>query len=106
MLKLYPTNEAVQAPFYKVYPHAVNAIKKSNDVVIATETENDNKPFVIEDLAWFEKFSTTESLLAETWARIENRAKQGLLRRALTLDFEKHLPDGKVEIYIAVSPHC
>lgn len=106
MLTLYPTNEPVQAPFYKIYPHAINAVKKSNEIIVATEAENHNKPFIIEDLAWYEKFSTTETLLAETWARIENRSKQGLLKRALTLDFEKYLPDGKVEIYIAVSPHC
>lgn len=100
MLKLYPTTEQVQASFYKIHNH------KTGETVIATETENDNQPILMEDFIWFEKIPTTENLLSETWASIENRSKQGLLKRAYTLDFEKHLPDGKVEIYIAVNPHC
>lgn len=60
----------------------------------------------MEDFVWFEKVSTTENLLTETWASIENRSKQGLLKRAYTLDFEKHLANEKVEIYVAVNPHC
>ncbi|WP_428982054.1 hypothetical protein [Mannheimia indoligenes] len=100
MLKLYPTTEKVQIPFYKIYNH------KTGETVIATETENGNEPILMEDFIWFEKVPTTEDLLSETWASIENRSKQGLLKRAYTVDFEKHLPDGKVEIYIAVNPHC
>ena len=100
MLTLYPTTEQVQVPFYKVYNH------KTGETVIATETENSNEPILMEDFIWFEKIPTTENLLSETWASIENRSKQGLLKRAYTLDFEKYLPDGKVEIYIAVNPHC
>lgn len=100
MLKLYPTNEKVQTPFYKIYDH------KTGETVIAAETENGNKPILIDDFIWFEKIPTTANLLAETWASIENRSKQGLLKRAYTLDFEKYFSDGKVEIYIAVNPHC
>ncbi|WP_428982036.1 hypothetical protein [Mannheimia indoligenes] len=100
MLKLYPTTEKVQIPLYKIYNH------KTGETVIATETENGNEPILMEDFIWFEKVPTTEDLLSETWASIENRSKQGLLKRAYTVDFEKHLPDGKVEIYIAVNPHC
>ncbi|QLB15556.1 hypothetical protein A6B39_08875 [Mannheimia granulomatis] len=98
--KLYPTIEKVQIPFYKIYNH------KIGETVIATEAENGDEPILIEDFIWFEKVPTTEDLLSETWASIENRSKQGLLKRAYTMDFEKHLPDGKVEIYIAVNPHC
>lgn len=100
MLKLYSITETVQLPFYKIYE------RKTNQTVIATETENGNDPILIDDFIWFEKIPTTENLLAETWASIENRSKQGLLKRAYTQDFEKHLPDGKVEIYIALNPHC
>lgn len=100
MLKLYPTNEKVQTPFYKIYNH------KTGETIIVTETENGNEPILIGDSIWFEKIPATANLLAETWASIENSSKQGLLKRAYTLDFEKHLPDSKVEIYIAVSPHC
>lgn len=100
MLKLYPTPENVQAPFYKIYD------RKTTKTIIATEVENGHAPILIEDFIWFETIQTTEALLAETWASIENRSKQGLLKRAYTMDFEKHLPDGKVEIYIAVNPHC
>lgn len=98
MLTLYPTTSN-DSPLYKLY-------QQGTQPIWASETANDNPPIVIEDLTWYEKFSTTTDLLAETWARIENRSKQGLLRRAFTLDFEKHLPNGKVEIWIAVSPHC
>ncbi|MFA9489091.1 MULTISPECIES: hypothetical protein [unclassified Mannheimia] len=100
MLKLYPTTEAVQPPFYKIYDH------KTNRTVIATEKENDSTPILMEDFAWYEIVPTTEELLIETWKNIENRSKQGLLKRAYTTDFEKHLANGKVEIYIAVNPHC
>lgn len=100
MLKLYPTTENVQPPFYKIYDH------KSGETVIATETENSNTPILMDDFVWFEQIPTTEKLLADTWSIIENRTKQGLLKRAYTKDFEKHLADGKVEIYIAVNPHC
>lgn len=106
MLKLYPTTDTMRTTFYKIYPHAVNTMKNSNQIIIAVETENENQPFIIEDLAWYDKFQTTTELLNDTWVRIQNRSKQGLLRRAFTLDFEKHLPNGKVEIWIAVSPHC
>lgn len=98
MLTLYPTI-STDSPLYKVY-------QLGKQPVWASEMANDNRPIVIEDLTWYEKFSTTTELLTETWARIENRSKQGLLRRAFTLDFEKYLPNGKVEIWIAVSPHC
>ncbi|AWW33528.1 hypothetical protein CT138_00995 [Mannheimia varigena] len=100
MLKLYPTMEAVQLPFYKIYDH------KINQTVIATEKENDSTPILMKDSVWYEIVPTTEELLIDTWKSIENRSKQGLLKRAYTTDFEKHLANGKVEIYIAVNPHC
>ncbi|TLU75443.1 hypothetical protein [Mannheimia varigena] len=100
MLKLYPTTEKVQIPFYKIYDH------KTGETVVATETENGSEPILMEGFMWFDKVPTTEDLLSETWTSIENRSKQGLLKRAYTQDFEKHLSDGKVEIYIALNPHC
>lgn len=80
---------------------------KAYDFAIASEMENEHTPIVIDDdLVWYEKFSTKCELLADTWQDIIRKGKQGLLKRALTVDFEKYYPDGKVEVYIALQPHC
>lgn len=65
MLKLYPTTENVQPPFYKIYDH------KSGETVIATEMENSNTPILMDDFVWFEQIPTTEALLVDTWSVIE-----------------------------------
>ena len=80
---------------------------KAYDFAIATEIVNEHTPIVIEDdLIWYEKFTTKCELLADTWQDIIRKGKQGLLKRALSVDFEKYYPDGKVDVYIALQPHC
>ncbi|MDO4698511.1 MAG: AraC family transcriptional regulator [Pasteurellaceae bacterium] len=79
---------------------------KRYDFAIATTTPNDNPPIVIDDLTWYEKFSTKCELLGETWDDICRKGQQGLLKRALTVDFEQYQKDGRVDVFVAVSPHC
>lgn len=88
---------------YGVY---FNYTESGYNFAVATEIPNGNPPIVIEDLTWYEKFPTKCELLGETWQSILRRGQQGLLKRALTVDFEKYLPEGKVEIYIAVRSQC
>lgn len=76
------------------------------DFAIATTTPNDNPPIVIDDLTWYEKFSTKCELLGETWDDICRKGQQGLLRRALIVDFEKYHLGEKVDVFVSVSPHC
>jgi len=60
----------------------------------------------IEDLTWYEIFPTTYESVVQTWQHIWNKEKQGLLKRAYKVDFEKYYPNGKVDIYISICPHC
>ncbi|QIM62172.1 hypothetical protein A1D29_01965 [Pasteurellaceae bacterium Orientalotternb1] len=76
------------------------------DFAIATETPNDNAPIVLDDLTWYEKFSTRVEHLGETWDTICRKGKQGLLKRAFTVDVEKYTRDGSVEVFVAISAHC
>ncbi|MBV7388377.1 AraC family transcriptional regulator [Pasteurellaceae bacterium TAE3-ERU1] len=76
------------------------------DFAIASATPNSAEPVVIEELTWYDKTLTHEADLAQTWQSIARKARQGMLPRALSVDFEKRLPEGKVELYIAVRPHC
>ncbi|MBE2896388.1 AraC family transcriptional regulator [Pasteurellaceae bacterium HPA106] len=76
------------------------------DFAIASEMPNDAEPVVIEELTWYDKTLTSEKNLEQTWQSIVRKARQGMLPRALSVDFEKRLPDGKIELYIAVRPHC
>lgn len=76
------------------------------EFAIATETPNDNAPIVLNDLTWYEKFSTKVELLGETWDTICRKGKQGLLRRAFTVDFEQYQPDGRVDVFVSIVAHC
>ncbi|KAE9531728.1 hypothetical protein A1D25_09695 [Ursidibacter arcticus] len=88
---------------YGVY---FNYTEQGYDFAIATETPNQNMPIMIEDLTWYEKFSTKVELLGETWESINRKGKQGLLRRAFTVDFEQYQPDGKVDVFVSIMAHC
>lgn len=124
MLTLYPiktdtfTHNATAADFVQIW-QSVELPEKTTcygvyfnyrddrfDFAVATEIPNGNPPIVIDDLTWYEKFPTKCELLGETWQGILRKGQQGLLKRALTVDFEKYLPEGKVDIYIAVKAHC
>lgn len=45
-------------------------------------------------------------IISTLWQNNLDKLPQGLLKRAYSVDFEKYHPDGLVEIYIAVVPHC
>ena len=60
----------------------------------------------IKDLSFYEIFRCKVDEIYQTWQLIWKKEQQGLLKRAYSVDFEKYYPDGLVEIYIAVEPHC
>ncbi|MGQ8821340.1 effector binding domain-containing protein [Bibersteinia trehalosi] len=124
MLTLYPiktdtfTHNAIAADFVQIW-QSVELPEKTTcygvyfnyrddqfDFAVATEIPNGNPPIVIEDLTWYEKFPTKCDWIGETWQGIWQKAQQGLLKRAFTVDFEKYLPEGRVDIYIAVRAQC
>lgn len=91
---------------YAVYHNYQSDHTEDYDYSIMTEMANEQQPLVIDDLTWYEKFITQPNDLMATWQSIWRKEKQGLLPRAYTVDFEKYLPEGKIEIYVAVRPHC
>ena len=99
-----PQNE----PYYGVYLNYESDFTGYYDVAVAQESkpEGSFSTIEIEDLTWYEIFPTTCELVVQTWQRIWNKEKQGLLKRAYKVDFEKYYPNGKVDIYISIRPHC
>jgi len=68
--------------------------------------ETDIPVIEIEDFSFYEVFRCQADEIYQTWQLIWKKEQQGLLKRAYSVDFEKYHPDGLVEIYIAVEPHC
>jgi len=103
-----PQNE----PYYGVYLNYESDFTGYYDVAVAVAVAQESKPegnfstIEIEDLTWYEIFPTTYESVVQTWQRIWNKEKQGLLKRAYKVDFEKYYPNGKVDIYISICPHC
>ena len=95
-------------PYYGVYLNYESDFTGYYDVAVAQESkpENSSSTIEIEDLTWYEIFPTTGKSVVQTWKHIWNKEKQGLLKRAYKVDFEKYYPNGKVDIYISIRPHC
>ena len=95
-------------PYYGVYLNYESDFTGYYDVAVAQESkpENSSSTIEIEDLTWYEIFPTTGKSVVQTWQHIWNKEKQGLLKRAYKVDFEKYYPHGKVDIYISIRPHC
>ena len=95
-------------PYYGVYLNYESDFTGYYDVAVAQESkpEDSSSTIEIEDLAWYEIFPTTCKSVVQTWQHIWNKEKQGLLKRAYKVDFEKYYPNGKVDIYISIRPHC
>ena len=95
-------------PYYGVYLNYESDFTCYYDVAVAQESkpENSSSTIEIEDLTWYEIFPTTGKSVVQTWQHIWNKEKQGLLKRAYKVDFEKYYPHGKVDIYISIRPHC
>ena len=95
-------------PYYGVYLNYESDFTGYYDVAVAQESkpENSSSTIEIEDLTWYEIFPTTYESVVQTWQHIWNKEKQGLLKRAYKVDFEKYYPNGKVDIYISICPHC
>ena len=95
-------------PYYGVYLNYESDFTGYYDVAVAQESkpEGSLSTIEIEDLTWYEIFPTNCESVVQTWQRIWNKEKQGLLKRAYKVDFEKYYPNGKVDIYISIRPHC
>ena len=95
-------------PYYGVYLNYESDFTGYYDVAVAQESkpEGSFSTIEIEDLTWYEIFPTTGKSVVQTWQHIWNKEKQGLLKRAYKVDFEKYYPHGKVDIYISIRPHC
>lgn len=106
--QLRANQQQASEPIYYIYSHFQADFEGSYKLSIATETPHTDeyKRIVIDDLAFYEKFITDSEHLQETWQSIGRKTQQGLLKRDYGIDFEKHFPDGRVEIYIQITPHC
>ena len=93
---------------YSIYFNYATNYQADYDFAIAREvvSETDIPVIEIEDLSCYEVFRCKVDEIYQTWQLIWKKEQQGLLKRAYSVDFEKHHPDGLVEIYIAVEPHC
>jgi len=93
---------------YGVYFNYAANYQADYDFAIASEAvlETDIPVIEIEDLSFYEVFRCKVDEIYQTWQLIWKKEQQGLLKRAYSVDFEKYHPDGLVEIYIAVEPHC
>lgn len=95
-------------PYYGVYLNYESDFTGYYDVAIAQESKSEGSfsTIEIEDLTWYEIFPTNCESVIQTWQHIWNKEKQGLLKRTYKVDFEKYYPNGKVDIYISIRPHC
>ena len=93
---------------YGIYFNYAENYQADYDFAIASEAvlETDIPVIEIEDLSFYEVFRCQVDEIYQTWQLIWKKEQQGLLKRAYSVDFEKYPPDGLVEIYIAVVPHC
>ena len=93
---------------YGVYFNYAANYQADYDFAIASEAvlETDIPVIEVEDLSFYEVFRCQADEIYQTWQLIWKKEQQGLLKRAYSVDFEKYHPDGLVEIYIAVVPHC
>ena len=93
---------------YSIYFNYATNYQADYDFAIASEvvSETDIPVIEIEDLSCYEVIRCKVDEIYQTWQLIWKKEQQGLLKRAYSVDFEKHHPDGLVEIYIAVEPHC
>ena len=91
-----------------IYFNCATNYQADYDFAIASEVvlETDIPVIEIEDLSFYEVFRCKVDEIYQTWQLIWKKEQQGLLKRAYSVDFEKYHPDGLVEIYIAVEPHC
>ena len=93
---------------YGVYFNYAANYQADYDFAIASEAvlETDIPVIEVEDLSFYEVFRCQADEIYQTWQLIWKKEQQGLLKRAYSVDFEKYHPDGLVEIYIAIAPHC
>ena len=93
---------------YGIYFNYATNHQADYDFAIASEAvlETYIPAIEIKDLSFYEIFRCKVDEIYQTWQLIWKKEQQGLLKRTYSVDFEKYYPDGLVEIYIAVEPHC
>ena len=93
---------------YGIYLNYATNHQADYDFAIASEAvlETDIPVIEVEDLSFYEVLRCQADEIYQTWQLIWKKEQQGLLKRAYSVDFEKYHPNGLVEIYIAVEPHC
>jgi len=93
---------------YGVYHKYKSNYKGDYTLSIAIEGVNNNSEgnlTIPEDANYrvFQVDPKDELGVINAWKEIWELEDQGDLKRAYTYDFEKYLPDGKIEIYIALA---
>ena len=93
---------------YGIYFNYAANYQADYDFAIASEAalETDIPVIEIADLSFYEVFRCKVDEIYQTWQLIWKKERQGVLKWAYSVDFEKYHPDGLVEIYIAIAPHC
>ncbi|WP_313430208.1 GyrI-like domain-containing protein [Siminovitchia terrae] len=88
---------------YGVYYDYESDYKGDYSIGVATE-KNGGTPIEIttEKYEIFKVDSTDDQGVFKAWSNIWNLEESGTLNRAYTVDFEKYLPNGEIEIHIAV----
>ncbi|MFT4417024.1 GyrI-like domain-containing protein [Fredinandcohnia humi] len=90
---------------YGVYHEYESNYKGNYTLSIAVEDNNSEPSLEIPDNATYEIFkvdTTNENGVVNTWKKIWELEDQGTLKRAYTYDFEKYVPNGEIEIHIAI----
>lgn len=106
--QLWANQNQADNVLYNVYHNYEADFEGTFTFSVALDLPQDNgfKPIYVGDLNSYEKFITDRDNLAQTWELINNKTKQGLLKRLYEFDVEKYYPDGRVEIYISIVAHC
>ncbi|MDO4643092.1 MAG: GyrI-like domain-containing protein [Cardiobacteriaceae bacterium] len=90
-------------PMYAVYHHYHSDYRGDYTCSIATENAPPQaaETLVIPACQW-QIYICTADTLVPTWQQIWQDEESGKLSRLYQVDYEKHLSDGRVEIYIGI----
>ncbi|MFD9626870.1 GyrI-like domain-containing protein [Peribacillus muralis] len=90
---------------YAVYHNYESDYKGDYSLSITVEDDDGLQSLEIPNFAKYDVFSvdtTVEHGVLNTWKEIWAREDAGALERAYSFDFEKHYPNGEIEVYIAL----
>lgn len=87
---------------YAIYYNYDSNYKGDYDFTIGVENEfKGSLPLEIPSLK-YQKIDSTQASILDSWKIIWELEEQGKIKRNYIFDFEKHLSDGKIEIYIGI----